>query len=190
MEVSHSGQLHTPGKREPYGCVGSNPTTSAYFGGQVRHCFKAKAMQKRHKIIPASYLCLIKDNQILLLRRFNTGYEDGNYSMIAGHVEPNETFTQCIIREAEEEAGILLKPEDLEVVHVMHRNSGTSYDNERVDVFFTAKKWSGQITNKEPHKCDDLSWFDLDKLPENIIPYIKQAINAIKDKVYYSEHGW
>lgn len=28
-EVSHSGQLHTPGKREPSGYVGSNPTTSA-----------------------------------------------------------------------------------------------------------------------------------------------------------------
>lgn len=29
MEVSHSGQLHTPGKREPSGSEGSNPSTSA-----------------------------------------------------------------------------------------------------------------------------------------------------------------
>ena len=88
-------------------------------------------MKKRHQNIPASYLTLFKDNKILLLKRFNTGYEDGNYSMIAGHVDPNETFTQCIIREAEEEAGILLKPKDLKVVHVMHRNSGTAESNER-----------------------------------------------------------
>ncbi len=147
-------------------------------------------MTKRHQNIPASYLTLIKDNKILLLRRFNTGYEDGNYSMIAGHVDPGETFTQCIIREAEEEAGILLKPEDLKVIHVMHRNSETAVNNERIDVFFIAKKWEGEIENKEPHKCDDLSWFDLDNIPENVIPYIKQAIAGINNKVYYSEYGW
>ena len=147
-------------------------------------------MTKRHQNIPDSYLVLSKDNKVLLLRRFNTGYEDGNYSLVAWHVELGETFTQCIIREAEEEAGILLKPEYLKVVHVMHVNSGTTENNERVGVFFIAEKWDGEITNKEPHKCDDLSWFDVDKLPDNVIPYIKQALEEITNKVYYSEYGW
>ena len=146
--------------------------------------------RKRHQNVPASYLTLFKDNKVLLLRRFNTGYEDGNYSMIAGHVDPGETFTQCIIREAEEEAGILLKPEDLEFVHVMHRSPKNNEYHERIDVFFIAKKWEGKIVNKEPHKCDDLSWFDLDTIPENVIPHVKQAIERIKNKIYYSEHGW
>ena len=146
--------------------------------------------QKRHQNIPASYLTLMKDNKVLLLRRFNTGYEDGNYSMVAGHVDQSETFTQCIIREAEEEAGIFLKPEDLEVVHVMHRNSQTAENNERVDVFFVARQWQGEPQNKEPHKCDDLSWFELDNLPKNVIPYIRQALEGIKNRIYYSEHGW
>jgi 8-oxo-dGTP diphosphatase len=146
--------------------------------------------KERHKNVPAAYLALFKDNKILLLRRFNTGYEDGKYSMIAGHVDPNETFTQCIIREAEEEAGILIKAEDLQVVHVMHRNSGIVENNERVDVYFLTKKWEGKIVNKEPHKCDDFSWFDVDDIPKNAIPYIKQAIEGIKNKIYYSEHGW
>lgn len=144
----------------------------------------------RHHNIPAAYLTLFRDNKILLLRRFNTGYEDGKYSMVAGHVEPNETFTQCIIREAEEEAGILLKPEDLKVVHVMHRNPGDTENNERVDVFFIAEKWDGEIENREPHKCDDLSWFDLDNIPHNVIPHIKQAIDGIRNKIFYSESGW
>ena len=146
--------------------------------------------KKRHQNIPASYLTLFKSNKILLLRRFHTGYEDGNYSMVAGHVDLGESFTQCIIREAEEEAGILLKPEDLKVVHVMHRNASIAEINERVDVFFIAKKWDGEITNKEPYKCDDLSWFELDDIPENVIPYIKQAIEEIKNNIYYSEYGW
>lgn len=156
---------------------------------------KLKIKKERHKNIPASYLVLIKDNKILLQRRFNTGYEDGKYSLVAGHVDRGETFTQAIIREVKEEVGVELKPENLKVVHVMHRNApegvtSANESNERIDTFLTAEKWGGEIENKEPHKCDDLDWFDLDNLPENIIPYIKLALDCIKNKTFYSEYGW
>jgi len=147
-------------------------------------------MKKPNQSVPASYITLIKDNKILLLRRFNTGYEDGKYSMVAGHVDPGESFIQCVVREAKEEAGIILRAEDLKMVHMMHRDSGMPEDNERIDVFFTTETWEGDIKNCEPHKCDDLSWFDLDDIPENTIPYIKRVIDNIKNKVGYSEYGW
>ena len=148
---------------------------------------KKNQIIQRNYNIPASYLALIQNGKILLLKRFNTGYEDGKYSMVAGHVEEGETFTEAIIREAYEEAGVELQAEDIKVAHVMHRKS---IDSERVDVFFTAENWQGKIDNKEPGKCNELAWFDLDQLPENAIPYIKQAINCIRNKVYYSECGW
>jgi len=140
--------------------------------------------------IPASYLILLRDNKILLLRRINTGYEDGQYSFIAGHVEAGESFTQCIIREAEEEAGIKLKQEELNVIHVMHRDSRLYKNNQRVDVFFTSSTWDGEIINNEPHKCNDLSWFDVDDLPKDIIPYIREVINSVRNRIFYSEYGW
>ena len=34
----------------------------------------------------AAHLLLDKDVRILMLRRYNTGYEDGNYSVDVGHV--------------------------------------------------------------------------------------------------------
>jgi len=145
--------------------------------------------KERFKIIPAVYLILQKDNQILLLRRYNTGYEDGNYSLPAGHVDGNESFTQAMIREAYEEAGIRLKPEDVEVAHIQHRCC-EDLSNERVDVFIKAYSWEGELVNKEPYKCDDLSWFDHNNLPENIIPYIRQAIENVLKNNFYSEHGW
>jgi 8-oxo-dGTP pyrophosphatase MutT (NUDIX family) len=147
-------------------------------------------IKQRHQNVPASYLVLFDNNKVLLLKRSNTGYEDGKYSLVAGHVDPEESFTQCIIREAKEEAGIELQKEDIKMVHVMHRNSGSDEYNERIDVFFRTEKWIGEIINKEPNKCDDLSWFDLDYLPTNTIPYIKQALDMIKNKICYSEFGW
>jgi ADP-ribose pyrophosphatase YjhB (NUDIX family) len=151
-------------------------------------------MKKRHKNIPASYFTCIKDNKILLLRRLNTSYEDGNYSLVAGHVEAGETFTDCVIREAREEVGIILVAKDLHVFHIMHRNSilaDKTRNEERVDVFFIADKWKGDIRNNEPDKCNDLSWFDINNLPSNTIPYIRQVINlGLLKKIFYSEYGW
>jgi 8-oxo-dGTP pyrophosphatase MutT (NUDIX family) len=138
------------------------------------------------KLIPAVYLILVRGDKILMLRRFNTGYEDGNYSLVAGHVEENEPSIDALRREALEEAGIIIKPRDIKFVHLMHRKS----DNLRVDLFFEVSKWQGEVTNKEPNKCDDLSWFSINDLPINTIPYVRQVIDVYTRGIYYSEYGW
>ncbi|MBD3190318.1 MAG: NUDIX domain-containing protein [Candidatus Heimdallarchaeota archaeon] len=143
-------------------------------------------MKKRYKIIPTAHLILIQNNRILLQRRFNTGYEDGKYSVVAGHLEGTETFRQAMVREAKEEAGIDILPNDLEVVHVVHRCT----PNERIDLFLQAKKWTGEPKIMEHNRADDLNWFELDNLPVNIIPYVKKAINCILKREIYSEFGW
>lgn len=144
-------------------------------------------MKDRHKVVPASYLVLRRSDEVLLARRFNTGYEDGKYSLPAGHVDAGETFTQALIREVAEEVNLRLDPADVRVAHIMHRKS---IDSERVDTFFVAEKWEGEPRNMEPHKCDDLAWFSLEQLPENIIPYVRQALECIREGQFYSESGW
>jgi len=143
--------------------------------------------KERFRIYIAAYLILVKDGQVLLLKRANTGYQDGNYSLVAGHFEGAETAKQCIIREAEEEAGIKVAPADLEVVHVMHRYRS---DREYIDIYLRTNTWSGNIINNEPDKCDDLKWFSLDKLPNNILPETKLTLENIKHKIFYGEIGW
>jgi|SRR3989338_3888529 len=142
---------------------------------------------ERFKPYAAAFLVLVKDGQILLLRRFNTGYSDGKYSLVAGHFDGGETAVQCIMREAREEAGILVKSEDLDVVHVTHR---LCPDREYFDVYVRAEKWSGEIINMEPNKCDELKWYDLQNLPENILPEIKRALENIQGAVAYGHFGW
>jgi ADP-ribose pyrophosphatase YjhB (NUDIX family) len=139
--------------------------------------------ETRFKLILSIYLILIKDGKVLLLRRVNTGYEDGKYGLPAGHADGNETARAATAREAKEEAGVLVNPEELKFAHCMHRLQ----EDERVDFFFTADSWQGEPKNREPEKCDDLSWFPLDDLPPNTIPYIKKALESHLRGIYYSE---
>lgn len=149
-------------------------------------------MTQRHPIIPASYVVLRKDGKILLARRYQTGYEDGKYSLPAGHVEEGETFTGALVREIKEEINIDIDLCDVQGMHVMQRDS--HYEcielRYRMDIFFLVEKWCGELENMEPEKCDDLLWCTLDALPKNTIPYIKKALKDIDAGVAYSEYGY
>ena len=141
----------------------------------------------RAKFPVAVHLFLLKNNEVLLLRRYNTGYEDGNYSVIAGHLDGGEDVYSAMIREASEEAGIMIEKKDLHIDQVMHRNSGS---DERIDYFFSCNIWAGEVQNIEPNKCDELRWCPVNNLPSNTIAYIDFAIKNHRDNVKFSIFGW
>ena len=161
---------------EPTNC-GSNP-----YGATI----KINMSKERFQLKAAVYLLLIKDNKVLLSRRFNTGWMDGRYSLISGHLDGNETVSTAMIREAFEEAKIKIKKEDLIPATVIDRQS----DQEYIDFFFVVKKWDGEIEIGEPDKCDELKWFSLDNLPDNLLSYIEEAIENYKNKIPFFESGW
>ncbi|RNB71290.1 NUDIX hydrolase [Brevibacillus panacihumi] len=142
--------------------------------------------KKRFTMPVAVHLFLLRGNEVLLLRRYNTGYEDGKYSVPAGHMDGNEQVKHAAIREAREECGIDITEEDLQVAGVMHRRSS----DERIDFFLAASRWGGDITNNEPDKCDELIWVDMQRLPENMIPYVRQAITNYRDGKWFDSFGW
>jgi 8-oxo-dGTP diphosphatase len=137
----------------------------------------------------AAYLILRRDSEILLLRRFNTGYEDGKYSLIAGHVEHSESPSQAIVREAREEAGVEVAFQDLRFVKVVHRKCPDNVVF--VDYYFEASRWSGEPRIAEPDKCDALDWVRADALPGDIIPCIKSVLDGCgQQSVALLEYGW
>jgi len=129
-------------------------------------------------------LLLFRENHILLLRRFNTGFRDGEYTVPAGHMDGGETVVEAGIREGKEEVGLDLNADDLTFSSVMHRIE----DVERVDFFFQVHQWSGEPFNAEPDKCDDLRWFDMDQLPENTVPYVRQALSNHVNGIRFGEY--
>jgi 8-oxo-dGTP diphosphatase len=149
-------------------------------------------IKERFKIIPAIYILFRHEGKLLLIRRANTGYQDGNYSLPAGHVDGGEPAEQAALREALEEVGVRIKPQDLRFVHLMHRNvdADDRYKTERADIFFEAVAWEGELANCEPQKCDELRWASSDALPENIIPEVAYAIHAIDRGEYYSSFNF
>jgi 8-oxo-dGTP diphosphatase len=141
---------------------------------------------ERFRAVVAVHLLLLRGEAVLLLRRANTGYEDGNYSVVAGHLEGNETASQAMVREAHEEAGILVAPAELRFVHIMHRKEVAEAD-ERIDLFFAATQWQGEPEIREPEKCSELRWAVLDALPSNVVPYVRAALEHYRHNCVYAE---
>ena len=132
------------------------------------------------------HLFFFHEDQVLLLRRFNTGFRDGEYSVPAGHLDGNETVMAAAAREAEEEVGVQIEPEHLVFSSVMHRLDG----EERVDFFVRATSWHSEPFNNEPDKCDDVRWAAINALPENTVPYIRRALQNHLDGIKFDEFGW
>ena len=135
----------------------------------------------------AVHVLLLRGDDVLLVRRRNTGFEDGKLSVVAGHVEPGEAVTQAALRETHEEVGVALSPEGLRVVGVMHRKS----NEERVDFFLAYRlEGGGEPENREPEKCFELVWANVAHLPDDTIPYVRAGIENFRRGVWFQEFGW
>jgi len=135
------------------------------------------------------HVLFIVDGRVLLGRRANTGYSDGMWHLPSGHLEAGESVATAAIREAAEEVGVAIDPTDLAFMHVMHHRHGDEVV--RVGFFFQAVRWTGEITNAEPHKCSELGWFRPDALPVETVGYAAAAVAAaIKSTEPFSLYGW
>jgi 8-oxo-dGTP diphosphatase len=143
-------------------------------------------MSQRAHFPVTVHLFFFRDDQILLIRRFNTGYADGQYSVPAGHLDGNETVITAARREAHEEIAVQIEPENIHYSSVMHRLDG----DERIDFFVHVQTWDGEPINAEPDKCDELFWTDVNTLPPNTIPYIKKALHNHRNGIKFDEFGW
>jgi len=141
----------------------------------------------RFQVVPAAYLFLRRHEggaeQLLLQLRDGTGYMDGHWAAAAaGHVEAGESVLDAAVREAAEELGIRVDPDDLVPLCAMHRTVAPHGPiDERVDFFFECRRWVGEPRIREADKSADLRWFDLTALPDPVVPHEHQVMTALRN---------
>jgi len=143
---------------------------------------------ERFKVTIAVNLLLRREDEILLLKRTNTGNQDGMYSIIAGHLEQDELGTSAIVREAFEEVGIVIDPKDVKFVQLVQRLPRDETEEEYLDIFYEVHIWQGEPQNNEPEKCSELVWCKIDALPNETIPLLSQVLNNIDNSNSYLEY--
>jgi 8-oxo-dGTP pyrophosphatase MutT (NUDIX family) len=119
---------------------------------------------------------------VLLQLRQGTGYRDGHWAAAAaGHVEAEEPVHAAACREAAEEIGVVITPDDLEPLTVMHRTHGNHQSvDERVDFFFGCRSWSGEPRLMEAAKAAEVRWFPLDALPDPVVPHERHVMDGVR----------
>ena len=137
------------GHRYCAGC--GRPTTPAH-GGFVRHCSHC---DREHfpRLDPAVIVAVTFEDRLLLGRQ--PGWPSGQYSVLAGFVEPGETLESAVRREVAEEAGVRVGP-------VHYRGSQPWPFPASLMIGFRAQAVSPEIRRGD--ELEEVRWFDVDSL--------------------------
>jgi 8-oxo-dGTP pyrophosphatase MutT (NUDIX family) len=115
-------------------------------------------------------------SKILLLKRNEEkrkkfGADWGN---IGGRIEFGELSIQAGVREASEETGLKLNPEDLMLIEVKERPNHYANVHGVQFIYFIALDENQQININ--HESDEYKWFDINKLPDKMIDSKEEII--------------
>ncbi len=98
------------------------------------------------------HLCLERAGKVLLgLRHPDSLYAPLEHHFLAGHCE-KESAVACLIREAREEAGLVVEAGDVEFAHAVHLLDAPG-TQPRLQLVFRARRWQGEPRLLEPDKC-------------------------------------
>jgi len=141
----------------------------------------------RPRVIVDVNLILRSGDEILLMLRIG-GFADGEWGLPAGHLELGESVIAALVRETAEELGITIRAEDARFAQVMHNAFGIG----RMAFFFEVDQWEGTPQVMEPDKCKELRWFNVHKLPDDMVPYLREAveIHTRSERPALTLHGW
>lgn len=122
-----------------------------------------------------------EDGRIFLARRGREARnESGKWEFPGGGVEFGETMARALAREVMEEYGFEIEVmELLDVVdHII-----PAENQHWISPTFLCKHKGGTPAIKEPHKCHEIGWFELDKIPEQELAIAsKKSLESLRKK--------
>jgi ADP-ribose pyrophosphatase YjhB (NUDIX family) len=138
----------------------------------------------------AAVLIFRQGDKVAFIKRQNTGWMDGKYALPGGKIDAGESYTQGAIREAAEEVGVIVEPDDMEARLVAHLR-GENDDNIWTNVVFEAHIWAGEVHNAEPHAASELVWLNPQDLPpDETVPQTFFYFEQLAAGHHYGEYGW
>ncbi|WP_427921082.1 NUDIX domain-containing protein [Streptomyces sp. cg40] len=129
---------------------------------------------------------------VLIQRGEQAKFARGMWDLPVGKNEPGEPVTGTAVRELYEETGLVVAPESLKVVHLVHAARGVDAPHGFLTVVFVADKWSGEPENREPAKHAQVRWVQVDAVPAEFVRGNGQALRQYLDGVepQVSPYGW
>jgi 8-oxo-dGTP diphosphatase len=137
-------------------------------------------------LIPSgAHIIFLHGSHILLLKRSSRVPNwPWHWCFPGGKVDENELLREAAIRETLEEVGVFIDGSTIyeEVILNARYSNGT-----RIYYFWVTREWIGQPENLEKALHDEFAWFDLEDLPENLVPHHREALSAYRRGSSYAE---
>lgn len=134
-------------------CGTCGAPTESRDGGHQRQCLDTTCgTQSYPRTDPAVIMRVTRQDSILLHRQ--PGWPTGQWSVLAGFVEPGETLEEAVAREVFEETGIL-------VADIAYAGSQPWPFPSSAMIAFSARAVGGTLTPC-PHELEDARWFSRD----------------------------
>ena len=145
--------------------------------GEYPHCPNCNiTIYKNSK--PTAGILLVKDGKVLLSKRAIDPFK-GSYDIIGGFLNNGEHPEAGVVREAKEETGLDVKPNEILGIYVDTYGQGGDYT---LNIHYI-----GEVTGGEIKAMDDVSslhWVDINELPLN--EGFKNTKEALKDlQIWY-----
>jgi 8-oxo-dGTP diphosphatase len=149
------------------------------------------ARHSRHfQLIVDVHLLLVRNGDLLLGRRANTGYGDGAYEPPSGRLAERETLVEAAVRVAAAQVGIALDPARVTLAHVLHDVSGAGrmafFLTEDLDLLTTGG-WTAPSAGPTG-SYSDFGWYPLTDLPANMIDRARVAVRNYASGARFSTY--
>ncbi len=134
--------------------------------------------------IPCIGVMIENDRGEFLLGKRKGVHGAGEWAVPGGKLDMGETIAEAALREVKEETGLDVTFES--IIAVNDDLEWISDNRQYVTFIIKVLSTSGEPVCMEPHKCEELRWFALDALPDNLFNPTRRAFVHLRNNTFYT----